>query len=495
VAVRSAEERGEVARRILVNTFYRSLADVGSKVASIALFVVMARELGDAGFGVFMFGLSLVTIVTTLGGFGQDVVLTREVVRDRSRLAGYWANTLALKLGLVFPVLALAVVVLWALGTDAETLAVVILLGLAVVAELLMSTGFATFQAYERLGFVPVVLISQRFFTAIVGIVALLLGAGVVEIAAVYLLGAVLALVLAFGLQFARVAQPPFEVDVKRWQGLMLAAAPVGLFTAFAVTLFRVDTTMLAAFESKDVVGEYGVAYRLLEATLFLSWGVGAAIYPVLARLTRTSEPPLALVFSSSLKLLIALTLPLAAGAAVLADPLVRLIYGPDYEQAGVALALLAPTIALYPISYASGSLLIAQDRAGVLTKVYGVITTENILANLVLIPWLSLYGAALSTSISQILLTAWLIVPARRTAGDLSWLRVLTGPVLASGVAALVMTALYDRLILAIAVGAASYLALLVAFELRVYPDDGRALRRMLLRSERARRDVDQNA
>ena len=263
----------------------------------------------------------------------------------------------------------------------------------------------------------------------------------------------------------------------------MLAAAPVGLFTVFAVTLFRVDTTMLAAFESKEVVGEYGVAYRLLEATLFLSWGVGAAIYPVLARLTRTSEPPLALVFSRSLKLVIALTLPLAVGAAVLADPLVRLIYGPDYDKAGLALALLAPTIALYPVSYVSGNLLLAQDRAGVLTKVYCVITVENIAANLVLIPWLSLYGAALSTSISQVLLTAWLIVLARRTAGDLPWPRVLAGPALAAGAAALAMAALHDRLGLAVAAGAATYLGLLLAFELRVYPDDGRAVRRLLLR------------
>jgi O-antigen/teichoic acid export membrane protein len=483
VALSSADERGEVARRILVNTFYRSAADVGSKVASIVLFIVMARELGDAGFGVFTFGLSLVTVVTTLGGFGQDIVLTREVVRDRSRLAGYWANTVALKLVLVLPALALAVVVLWALGTKPETLVVVILLGLAVIAELLMNTGFATFQSYERLGFVPVVLIPQRFFTAIVGIVALLLGAGVVAVAAIYLLGSVLALLLAFGLQFARVARPPLEVDVGRWRGLMRAAAPVGLFTVFAVTLFRVDTTMLAAFEPKDVVGEYGVAYRLLESTLFLSWGVGAAIYPVLARLQRTSEPPLALVFSRALKLVVALTLPLAVGAAVLADPLVRVLYGPDYDQAARAVALLAPTIALYPVAYLSGNLLLAQDRQGALTKVYAVITAENIAANLVLIPWLSLYGAALGTSISQILLTAWLVVLALRTAGTLPWPRVLAGPALASGVAALAMAALSDRLALALAAGAAAYLGFLLAFELRVYPDDGRALRRMLLR------------
>ena len=46
----------------------------------------------------FTFGLSFVVLVTTLGDFGQDAVLTREVARDRGLLDRYFANTLALKL-------------------------------------------------------------------------------------------------------------------------------------------------------------------------------------------------------------------------------------------------------------------------------------------------------------------------------------------------------------------------------------------------------------
>ena len=287
---------------------------------------------------------------------------------------------------------------------------------------------------------------------------ALLLGAGVVQIAAVYLVGAVLALLLAFGLQFAHVARPPLELDLKRWPGLMLAAAPVGLFTVFAVTLFRVDDDARGV----RVEGRRRRVRRRLPPARgdpVPELGRRRGDLPLLARLTRTSRRSLALVFSLRSSSRDRLDAAVAVGAAVLADPLVDLIYGPDYDQAGLALALLAPTIALYPVSYVSGGLLIAQDRAGLLTKVYVVITVENIAANLVLIPWLSLYGAALSTSISQLLLTAWLIVLARRTAGDLPWPRVLAGPALAAGAAALAMAALHDRLGLAVAAGAAAYL------------------------------------
>jgi O-antigen/teichoic acid export membrane protein len=483
LGLNSAAPEGEVAGRILANALHRSIADVGSKVASVVLYIVMARRLGDADFGVFTFGLAFVTLVTTLGGFGQDSVLTREVARDRGRLPGYFANTVALKLVLALPALAVAILGLWIFGANDETLFVAVLLGLGVVAELLMNTCFATFQAYERLAYVPVILIFQRFATAGVGIAALLLGAGVVAVSGVYLWGALLAVLLAFGIQFRYVAAPQFDLDVGRWWPLMRAAFPIGIFMVFALVLFRVDTAILAVFKPADVVGNYGVAYRLLETTLFLSWGVGAAVYPVLSRLSPTSEPPLALIYSRALKLVVALTLPLAAGAALLGQPLVRLIYGSDFDEAGNALVLLAPTIALYPVAYISGNLLLSQDRQRALTKVYGVIAAQNILANLVLIPWLSLYGAALETSISQLLLTVWLLWYAIRAVGTLHPTRIVAGPALATSAAAAAMLLLGSELGPAIIVGAAAYVVVLTAFEFEFFPEDARTVRQFVLR------------
>ena len=158
-------------RSILANTGYRLLADVGSKVASLVFFVVMARELGESQFGVFTFALTFVILATTLANFGQDQILTREVARDRSRFSGYFANTLAVKIVLATTSLAIAIGIAAVAGIDRETLEALLLLGPAVTLELLMATCFASYQAFERLEFIPVALISQRFVTAAVGIV------------------------------------------------------------------------------------------------------------------------------------------------------------------------------------------------------------------------------------------------------------------------------------------------------------------------------------
>jgi O-antigen/teichoic acid export membrane protein len=464
-------------RSILANTGYRLFADVASKLASLAFFVVMARELGSSGFGVFTFALAFVILATTLGTFGQDVLLTREVARDHSRLGAYFANTLALKVVLATGSLTVAIGVAAVLGTDRVTLEALLLLGPAVSLELLMATCFASFQAFERLEFIPVALISQRFVTAAVGILALLQGAGVVAVCAIYLAGAALGFALALWLLLRKIARPGLRVEPGRWLPLMRAAFAIGLAGVFAVVFFRIDTAMLAAFEPKNVVGKYGAAYRLLEATLFVSWSVGAAVYPVFSRLNVTSVPPVARVFQRSLKLSVALTLPLAAGGLVLARPLIRLLYGASYGSAATALRLLTPTIALYPICYLTGYLLVSQDRQRVLTWVYGLVALENILANLVLIPWLSLNGAALSTSISQLLVAVAFVAVAQRTVGALDWRRIAAGPVVAALLAAGTMAGLHAYFGVAVAAGVLVYLVALVLFERLLYPEDARAV------------------
>lgn len=461
------------AGRILANTGFRAIADIGSKVASIALYVVMARKLGDAAFGVFTFGFAFVTLVTTFANMGQPAILTREVARDHSRLHDYFANTLALQLALGVPALLLAFGLHTALGFDSGARSVVLLLGLAVVAEALMTTCFATFQAFERLVYIPIVLIAQRWVTAGVGIAALALGAGVETVSAIYLAGALGALALALYYLFTRIVRPRLEVRLKRWWPLMRVALPVGIAGVFATILFRVDVALLGWFEDDSVVGDYGAAYRLLESTLFISWSIGTAVYPVFSRLSRTSETTIGEVFEGALKLGVALTLPLAVGAAVLADPLIELLYGSEFEDAAVPLALLAPTILLYPPTYIAAYVLISQDRQSTLAWVYGIVAVVNIGLNLVLIPAYSLDGAAFATSFTQLLCAAIMVTLALRASGPVDVRTIAGGPLLAGALAAGTMALLRDEILIAAPAGMLVYAVVLALFERRFNPHD----------------------
>jgi O-antigen/teichoic acid export membrane protein len=477
----SSTDRG--VHRILANSIYRAAAEVGSKLASLVLFAVMARKLGDESFGVFAFGLAFVMLVTALANFGQDWILTREVAREQRRIHHYFGNTLVLKTLLAVPALAIGVTGAWLLGSDAETVAVIVFLGIAVVVEQYLATVFGAFQAHDRVDFIALMLLSQRIFTAISGVAALLLGADVVFVSAVYLVGACLALALALAVLARRVVRPRAAVDRGAWWPLMRVALPVGVATVFGTILFRVDIAILALFASDAVVGHYAGAFRLFEATLFLSWSIGTATYPVFSRLTRRSAPPAGLVFERSLKLVVAATLPLALGAAVLAEPVITLFYGSEFEPGAVALSLLAPAIALYPIAHIAGALLVAQDRQLAVAVVFGFVATQNLVGNLILIPLFSLEGAAVETSITQLLLTIAFVALTTRTVGSLDWFRILAGPAIAGAAAAAMMLALSHVFPAAIATAAAAYALTLFVFERLTYPEDARTLSRFIRR------------
>ena len=460
---------------ILANTAWRALADVGSKLASIALVVVMARELGDAGFGVFTFAMGYVTIFTALSRFGQDAVLVREVARNRETLPSFYANTLALKLVLALPVAALGLATLALVGADRETVAVAAILMAAALIEAVVATPLAVYQAYERLKLVPAVLVTQRFATAAVGIAILLAGGGVIAVAVVYLAGTLVALALAIGLQLARVARPSFLVEPSRWRSLLGAAAPLGLAGIFAVVLFRVDAVILAAFESDEVVGDYGAAYRLFEATLFLAWAVGAAVYPVFSRLDDPED--LRSTLERSLALALAFATPFAAGAAVAGGAAMETAFGPDYRDGVTALRLLAPAILLFPAGYVTGLLLVARRRQRAVALTYLVLAVANLALNVALIPAFSLDAAALVTSLSELALALVLLVVAAEMLDGLDWGRIGLAPLVAGAAGAVAMVPFRDELVPAAVVGGTVYTLALVLVERIAFPRDARAV------------------
>lgn len=465
---------GQHGRRIVANVGWRALADVGSKIASLALFVVMARELGPGQFGVYTYALALVTIVTALGSFGQGTILVREVARDRSRLQEYFGNTLALRALMSAPVLVATILLIAAAGADRTTVLVVALLGTAVIVELQTHTCMATYQAFERLSLIPIVVIGQRLFTAVVGIAVIFRGGDVIAVAAIYLAGSALTSAIAFWLLARYVWSPRIEIDPSRWRSLLSAAVPVGLAATFATILFQSGATMLGWLESEAAVGNYGAADRLVQATFFISWAVVAAVYPVLSRLNQDTDPTAAFVYERGVKLALALGLPLAVSAALLADPAADLVYGDEFADASGALLLLSPVIALYAVNQLSMMLLVSQGRQLGVAAIYAVAAGACVAGNAALIPVLSVDGAAIALTISELVLALVFLVTARIATGARAW-RHATGPIIAGAAAAAAILVFRDEPAAALAAGAIVYLGVLAAFETLVFPEDAR--------------------
>jgi O-antigen/teichoic acid export membrane protein len=132
--------------------------------------------------------------------------------------------------------------------------------------------------------------------------------------------------------------------------------------------------------------------------------------------------------------------------------------------------------------------LLYAQDVKRVVPLTYFLVFLENAVVNLILIPRYSLDGAAVGTSISEVLVAGTLLLCARHLRGRLEVRRLLAGTLFGGCAAAAVMILFRHQLALAVPVAIVVYLALLLAHERRVFPEDyaiGRSFAVKLLRRQ----------
>ena len=460
------------ARTIARNTSVRAFAEVLSKVASLAFYVVMARRLGPEGFGDFTFALSLALLLTVFAGFGIDQVITRSVARDPATARRLLTDALTVKVGFGLVGVAGAMLVVLAGGFDADLRAAVALLSVAAVVELVTKNFAATFQGLDDMVPVAVSLLVQRFFTAAVGIALLLSGAGVVEVSVVYLAGAVLALAYIVVRLARRGISPERTPSAARARALVRGSFALGVTVIFSVALFRIDATLLSLIEGTAAVGIYGVAYRLFESTLFLSFVFVSALLPTLSRLTPDTSPTVGQVYELGSKVMAAALLPLGTGFVLFAEPLVHVIYSTEYDAAVDTVRLLGAAAVLYGVTYLASYVLISQGRQIILPWATAAVLAVNVALNLVLIPRYSYDGAAAATSVSEALLAGTLVVAVRRIVGPVSLRRIVTGPL--AGCAAMVAVALVAGTGALVVVPAGlAYVAVLLAVERRLYLED----------------------
>jgi O-antigen/teichoic acid export membrane protein len=448
-------------RRVARNAAVRMAGEVVAKLASLAFFVVMARELGARGFGEFQFALALTGALIYLAGFGTDQLLAREVARERGLAGRLLADAAAVKVLGGLLMLGAAVLIVSFGDASAEGRAAVAIVGAGALLEVLSKSWHSIFLAYERLDLVAAALIVQRTVTAAVGIAVLLSGGGLIAASAVYAGGAAVG-VLVCELLLRRLRLRRAPVNASGWLPLMRAGVPIGVVSLLMIVLLRLDVTMLSFLTDAATVGVYAVAFRLVEATQFMGGAMAMAMLPWLAR----AGANLTVGFALGLKAVNALLLPIGLALVLFAGPVIDLLYGDEFEPSVVPLQILGLMTLFYGINAYASVTLVARYRPLVYGRLLVPVIALNVVLNLILIPPEGASGAAAAALASGALLAALALWQARVVLGPADLFGAFAGPVLGGGAMAVVVLALSAPWVVELALGAVVYAAVLGTFE-----------------------------
>jgi PST family polysaccharide transporter len=400
-------------RRVAKGAAWRFVEALGGEGLSLLVFVVMARLLVPADFGVVaLAGVLIAACQVMVTSALPDAVVQGETLTGQRLATAFWGN-----LGLGTALLLLVVVVARPLaGFFGEPALAPVLMALAPILPVTAAASILQARFVRQLGFKTV---TQRVLlgTTMGGLVGLgfaASGAGVWALVAQQLTSMTTGLVV---LVLADPWRPKFVVD--RREAIALARFSLPLLgthlTRFAGK--KLDLALLGLFLPAAAVGHYFLATRVIFALgMATYYSVATLTLPVLARLR---HQPAALIEATvrTLWLTAALCLPAGLGVALLAGPMVELAVGAAWAPSVLPLQLLAAFSIFYALALITGQVLVAADRPALYFRLTVTNTTVFLLMVAVAAPF-GLAVVALAGGLANALFAPVHLLALRRTIG-----------------------------------------------------------------------------
>jgi O-antigen/teichoic acid export membrane protein len=167
------------------------------------------------------------------------------------------------------------------------------------------------------------------------------------------------------------------------------------------------DTIIMNRFLSGRDIGVWAAAYKVAAAFQFIPITLSVSVFPAMSLLAREDKKKIAYLYEKSFQYLMLIAVPLGFGIIALAHPLVLKFFKVDYQEAIPILRVLMISLIAGFISFINGAVLNASGQQKKQTLVMSLTLLVSIIGNLILIPRIGIWGAAVTSVTSNLFLSA----------------------------------------------------------------------------------------
>jgi O-antigen/teichoic acid export membrane protein/acetyltransferase-like isoleucine patch superfamily enzyme len=375
-------------------------------VSTLALTAAYGRFLGDVKYGELFFAISFVALVGFPIEFGFNQQIVRDVAQDPEKAHRYPGNVLLLKVALWATLFSVVLGVSHVLNFGRDERLLVALCGCVLLISATGSTFSSIHTAAQRQVYPAIGVIIDKGLGAIIAILWMRSGGGVIEVAIALLIGAFAGACWQF-FWFVRLVGIHWTLDLHLARDLVVQSVPFLTYGVIGVIYYRIDTVLLQALTTTATVGVYGGAYRLFDTLTFLpNIVIMAVMYPVMAKLSVNSERQMKMAVEKSVNFLLVVGLPVMVGLIVAAPNIIGFLYhNDDFTPSIPVLQALAPGLAILYLNSVWTTALMSLKLEKLLPRIAGLALVFNLGGNLLLIPRFGAVGAAIVTSLTEVFL------------------------------------------------------------------------------------------
>jgi O-antigen/teichoic acid export membrane protein len=390
--------------RTLANPFRSILklaaGDFLAKTLYFLSFIYLARVLGVRQFGVLEFATSLLAYFLLIADAGLEKWAVREVAQT-SNARGLAGRVLPLRFLLSGAVFGLLLLILPVLPEVPLLRPVLTLFGLCLFAQ--AASLKWVFMGQQKMTRVATgLVVSQVVFVGTV--FALVRNPAALLWVPVLRLASDLALAAYFAAQFAKEhGGLHIPLTLRSAAGVLRPSLTLGMLEILQVINYNFDAVLLGFLAGTTTVGWYSAAYKPVTVALAMPMTYFIGLYPALSSAFAKDKEEYSGLVSRSLRLATTFSIPMGVGGAMLAGPIILLLFGQAYAPSVPVLRVLVWSVVLVILRGTFDHGMLAANRSGVVLRCAMASAGTNIVLNILLIPSYGMLGAAAATLVSEI--------------------------------------------------------------------------------------------
>ncbi|MBI2607531.1 MAG: flippase [Candidatus Doudnabacteria bacterium] len=375
-------------------------------IAGIILFLIyaqLAQYLGPVKAGQYGLLAGFITVFSIFVDLGMSQLVIKKISEDRARASKILANYFSIQflLGVGF----MLIMAGYIFTTDYPQI-VKNALYITSVALLLSSMSLpfrSVINAFQKLTIIAQVNFVNSVINGGMMILAIYFRTDIFFLAFISIAVSVFDL-LIYGIVTHKKFTPfRIEFDKSFVKQLFIWTFPFTLLTFFSI-YNRIDALMLPQLRDFRETGYYAAAYKFWDVLAFFPAVIAISLYPFFAEaLSRNLRDQAKKGLETYTRYMIAIALPLAAGAFLVSGELINIFYGADFAPAAPAMWILIAAVAVLFIYTPVNSMIISQETKAA-TKITGFTLLFNFTTNLIFIPIFGFVAAAVTTVASELI-------------------------------------------------------------------------------------------
>jgi O-antigen/teichoic acid export membrane protein len=393
-----------IKQTIFKNTFWLIGAEGVSKLLKIVLIIYVARIFGALNYGIFTFSLAFVTLFAVFFDMGLGAIITREF-SDKGGKEEEFLAIFSLKILLGAMVLFLIFVGSFFISQDLVIRKIIWILGIYIMITELIGTIFVFFRSRQQMEHEAWMKIFQIFTETSIGLFIILNFPSVQNLSYSYLVASFITLFVVLLFFNFKVFPLKFYWEKSIWKKFLRMSWPVALVGVFATIYSQIDSVMMGYWGQIIETGWYNAAYRLVSMIMAPATLIGISFFPVLSKTFKESKEEFQKIGDYQMQIIIFFAIPVMVGGIALAPKIVNCVYGQTYSSAILAFQILIIMAGFTFFSNLFSNILIAVKKQKNLSVIIFSGAVLNIILNVLLIPRYTLYGAAVSTLITMVLI------------------------------------------------------------------------------------------